>query len=92
MLIHLLNNCTPSEKERIRIFLSTPREKRNCDDVQWIYGLIEKYGCIEYARNIARELAQESLKEFDMAYALAPDSEDKRFIKQIVVYMIERQL
>jgi geranylgeranyl diphosphate synthase, type II len=92
MLIHLLNSCGDIEKTKITAFLGTPREKRDAEDVRWIYSLMEKYDCIDYARGIARELANESLKEFDKAYAAAPDSEDKRFIQQIVVYMIEREL
>jgi geranylgeranyl diphosphate synthase type II len=92
MLIHLLNNCDPVEKSKITSFLATPREKRDMEDVRWIYSLMEKYDCIEYARAVAQQLANESLKEFDMAYVMAPDSEDKRFIQQIVHYMIERDL
>lgn len=53
---------------------------------------MEKYDCIDYARGVAIELAREALKQFDVAYSKAPDSEDKRFVQQIVVYMIERQL
>jgi hypothetical protein len=32
------------------------------------------------------------LKEFVSAYGYLPDSEDKRFIANIVLYMIERDL
>jgi geranylgeranyl diphosphate synthase, type II len=92
MLIHLLNNCNPSEKSKITEFLGAPRCKREAEDVTLIYKLMEKYDCIDYARAVARQLANESLKEFDEAYANAPDSDDKRFIKQIVHYMIERNL
>jgi len=92
MLIRLLNNCDPLEKSKITEFLGTPRCKRESEDVMWIYKLMEKYDCIDYARAAARQLANESLKEFEKAYAAAPDSDDKRFIQQIVHYMIERDL
>jgi geranylgeranyl diphosphate synthase type II len=92
MLIHLLNSCNAMEKSKITEFLALPREKRESEEVQWIYSLMEKYDCIDYARGVARELANESLKEFNVAYAAAPDSADKRFIQQIVHYMIERDL
>lgn len=92
MLIHVLNNCDPNEKSRITGFLATPRRKRQAEDVRWIYGMMEKYDSINYARRIARELAEEALRQFPTAYALAPESQDKLFIKQIVEYMIERKL
>jgi len=92
ILIHLLNSCDPIEKSKITTFLSLPREKRDMEEVRWMHNLMEKYDCIDYARAVARQLANESLKEFDVAYAAAPDSEDKQFIQQIVHYMIERNL
>ncbi len=92
MLIHLLNSCSPLEKSKLTSFLALPREKRDTDDVRWVFSLMQKYDCIDYARAVARALAGEAIKEFEVAYALAPDSEDKRFIKQVVNYMIEREL
>jgi geranylgeranyl diphosphate synthase type II len=92
MLIHLLNSCKNSERSRIESFLATPRRKRSSKDVGWIYRLMGKYKSIEYGRDSAQQLAKEAMTEFEVAYADAPDSEDKRFIRQIVEYMIERDL
>jgi geranylgeranyl diphosphate synthase, type II len=92
MLIRLLNECEPLEKAKITDFLAKPRCKREADEVNWVYNLMEKYDCIEYARAVARQLANESLKEFDNAYANATSPDDKEFIRQIVYYMIERKL
>jgi geranylgeranyl diphosphate synthase, type II len=92
MLIHLLNTCNASEKAKVTAFLAKPRRKRDTEDVNWVYALMEKYDCIDYARMIARQLANESLKQFSVAYEKAPDSEDKEFIRLIIEYMIERDL
>ena len=92
MLIRLLNNCSSDEKAKIVDFLSTPRSDRSVAKVEWVFDLMKKYDCIEYARESARQLAREALKEFSNAYGDAPDSEDKQFIHQIVEYMIEREL
>jgi geranylgeranyl diphosphate synthase type II len=80
MLIHLLNSCSNSERSRIRAFLANPRNMRVKRDIDWIYRLMEKYQSIDYGRKVARELAEQALKEFPVAYAEAPESEDKRFI------------
>ncbi len=92
MLIHLLNNCDPLEKSKVTTFLGKPREKRDMEEVRWVHNLMIKYDCIDYARGIAKELANQSLKEFEVAYAHAPDSADKQLIQDIVHYMIERDL
>jgi geranylgeranyl diphosphate synthase type II len=78
MLIHLLNMCNCTERSRLEAFLATPRKDRVKRDVNWVYRLMTKYDSIEYGRQSAKQLAAEALKEFDVAYGEAPDSEDKR--------------
>src|SRR5690606_24176986 len=92
MLVHLLNSCNDWEKERLRSFLATPRERRSLRDVKWVYWIMDKYGSIEYARSCSRQLAGAALREFYNAYGDVPDSEDKRLLLDIVMYMIERDL
>ena len=92
ILIHVINNCTEDEKERMRLFLSTPRKQRLHKDVSWVYQLISKYDSIEFSREIARQLAAGALREFSVAYSGLPKSHDKAFVKNIVLYMIEREL
>ena len=92
MLIHLLNNCTPAEKERLRVFLAKPRLKRTEKDVQWVYKQMDRYGSFEYGRSSAKQLAGAALREFYVAYGSLPDSNDKTFINDVVLYMIERDL
>jgi geranylgeranyl diphosphate synthase type II len=92
MLIHVINSCTESEKERMRLFLCTPRKQRLDEDVRWVYQLISKYDAIEFSRKCARQLAEGALREFRVAYGGLPESEDRLFIENIVLYMIEREL
>ena len=92
VLIHALNHCTVREKKRLGTFLATPRLDRSPSDVQWVYDIMGRYKSIEYARSSARQLAGAALKEFGVAYGTLPDSEDKRLIANIVLYMIERDL
>jgi geranylgeranyl diphosphate synthase type II len=92
MLIHALSESSAAELPRIKRFLATPRVQRAEADVRWIYRLMSKYDCIEFARSAARQLAGACLFEFHKAYGDLPDSEDKRFLEQIVMYMIERDL
>ena len=60
--------------------------------MRWVRDRMDAYGSIEHARQSARSLATAALDEFRVAYADAPPSRDKRFIEQIVLYMIERDL
>lgn len=92
ILIHLLNHCSPIEKRRLGRFLSLPRAERTAREVGRILKLMEELGSIEHARSTARQLAGAALREFFRAYALAPESEHKAFVRDIVFYMVDRDL
>lgn len=92
VLIHTLNHASAREKVRIRRFLATARAERSPGDVAWVYELMHRYHSMEYARGCARQLAEAALDEFGVAYAGLPETPDKVFIHNIVLYMIERDL
>jgi geranylgeranyl diphosphate synthase, type II len=92
MLIHVLNKCTPVEREKIRKFLAKPREQRSAAQVSSVYDLMLKYQSIKSARTTARHLAGAALREFHVAYGKLADSKDKQLIETIILYMIERDI
>ncbi len=92
MLIHLLNSCNTNEKKWMRNFLLIPRSKRTISDVKKVYHLMIKYDSFNYARSCSRNLAGAALKEFYTVYGGLPESEDKKFIHNVILYMIERDL
>ena len=92
ILIHAANQSSADEKDRLRRFLATPRPQRSSRDVHWVYRLMSKYECIEFARSAARQLAGAAILEFYKVYGALPDSEDKWFLENIVMYMIERDV
>jgi geranylgeranyl diphosphate synthase, type II len=92
MLIHALNHSSKPENGDFRAFLSKPRAQRTADEVAWVYGIMDKYGSIDYARSCAKHLAGAALREFFVAYGDQADSEDKEMIRTIILYMIERDL
>lgn len=91
MLIHLFNHCTPQEKIELQAILAQSREERTEDQVQWIFDQMMHYGSIAFGRQCARQFAGAALYEFQKAYGHLPESDDKRFILEMVLYMIERK-
>lgn len=92
MLIHLFAACSATEREQISEFLSIPREQRSEADVLWILDLMHRYGSIDHARRCAKELAGAALYEFRKAYRGATMTDDRQFIEDIIMYMVEREL
>ena len=90
MLIHAIQESTVEERVHLSELLCRSREERTLVEVTWIRKLIEKYGCVEYARKIAHGLAGAALHEYSLLSAGLPDSRDKNFLEQMVTWVIER--
>ena len=90
MLIHLFENASGAERDRLQSILGRPREARSNKDVTWVRGRMDAHGCIDYARQIAHGLAGAARHEFTALYGHLPDSRDKRFIEALPAWVIER--
>jgi len=90
MLIHLLNVMKSSERDRLCQVLGMSRAERTREQVRWIRECMDRYGSIEYARQVAHGLAGAALHEFLLAFADLPDSLDKDFLAALPTWVIER--
>jgi geranylgeranyl diphosphate synthase type II len=90
MLIRLFAEATVSERERLHAFLGRPRAERTPADVRWVRGRMDRYDCIDYARQVAHGLAGAGLREFETIYGHLPDSRDRRFIEALPRWVIAR--
>jgi geranylgeranyl diphosphate synthase, type II len=90
MLIHLLNAMDPEPRARLAQVLGRPRLERTREEVQWVREQMDRYGSIDYARQVAHGLAGAALHEFALAFADVPDSPDKDFLAALPTWVIER--
>jgi geranylgeranyl diphosphate synthase, type II len=92
MLIHLLLECNPDERPWLVGFLSRPRTTRTSGDVHQVRQMMDAHGSIEFGRTCSRYLAGAALAEFEIAYCAAKDNADSRFLRDLILYMIGRDL
>lgn len=92
MLIHALSHCRAEEHRRLELFLGRRRADRSERDVRWVFQVMKRVGSLDHALASARQLAGAALREFAIVYGDQPESDDKRFIENLVLYMIEREL
>ena len=90
MLLRLLQLVTPEEKKLIINLLSSPREQRQKEQIRIVHQLMNDYGCIDYARQLAHGLAGAARHEFELVYSDLPESRDKQFIEGLVTWVFER--
>jgi geranylgeranyl diphosphate synthase type II len=91
MLIHLLDECGEA-RPWIERFLATPRRSRRAGDVRRVRRLMDETGSIDFGRSSARYLAGAALAELELAFAAAEPNEHTAFMRDLVLYMIGRDL
>ncbi|HEX6221503.1 MAG TPA: polyprenyl synthetase family protein [Acidimicrobiia bacterium] len=92
ILIHLLSAVEGPEKEFLVGFLDGGRESRSGDDTETVRAMMDESGSIEYAREYARALAEKAASSFDDAFGALPDSPDRRFLSEVVDFVVSRNL
>ena len=86
MVVHCCSQCTRDERERLFEILNRPREETTKEDVEFVKGLFEKYGSIEYAKNRARSLNEESRRiTSEMPERL------REILDEFAEYLVERK-
>jgi geranylgeranyl diphosphate synthase type II len=91
VLAHLFSRAGVREAERLRSVFGKPRSQRLPREIEWIRELLARYGSIRYASRAAERLAERARVEFDRAFANAPESGDKTFIRDLVHHVVHRR-
>jgi geranylgeranyl diphosphate synthase, type II len=92
MLIHLLRQLDAREMVRVRAYLAQPRARRSERDMRWILDLMRARGSLDHARAMAKQFAGASVFAFTQAFRDVPESEDTMFLRQVISYMVGRDL
>lgn len=90
MLINLLNLCNKTEGKKLKTYLSKLRIHRTPEETNLVMQLMYKYDCINYGKRAAGNLAGAALKEFYTIFGSMPPTEEKKFLENMILYMINR--
>ena len=91
MILHVLKECTPAERAELTEYLGWNRQQREQRGVDWLLELIDRYEALEYANGIAHGLAGAAHQEYEGIFGHLPDSRDKRFLKEVVTWVLDRR-
>lgn len=86
MVVHCYSKCSKDERKKLFKILNRSRDKTGKEDVLFIKRLFEKYHSLDYAKNKARSLLEES-KEITSGM---PGNLTK-MLDQFAEYMVERK-
>ena len=92
MLIHLLSTVAGVERGFLTGFLEGERGSRSLDDIARVRALMDRQGSIQYAQEYASALAEQAASAFGRAFGGLPDSPDRRFLSEVIDFVVTRNL
>jgi geranylgeranyl diphosphate synthase type II len=90
VLIHLLAAADPADRGVVERYLGLPRSARTEEASAEVLGLMHRYGSIAFAEHFGRGITDSASEAFEEAFAGVPDSPARRFVGQMIGYMVDR--
>jgi geranylgeranyl diphosphate synthase, type II len=90
MIIHALRHANVRQRRRLQGFLGRSRSERTAADVAWVRSLLDRTGALKHARNVAHAMAGAALYEFDKYFAGMCESRDRTFMRNLLVWVLQR--
>ena len=90
MLLHFLRTTTRRYRERALRVLRASRTAKREAQVQWLHDAMRAAGSIEHGRALALEYSQRALELDVGALPYLSDNDDRRFLREMLRYVIDR--
>jgi geranylgeranyl diphosphate synthase type II len=90
MLAHLLTAANSRDRARVVQYLRLEPAERSPAVISQILNLMHSHGSVAFANEFARGIARSAALAFDEAFAGAPASIARRFVGELIPYMVER--
>jgi geranylgeranyl diphosphate synthase type II len=90
ILLHMFRLAKPQESEEARRILAKPRAKKTAAEIEYLFGLIDRYDSINYAQTASQHLAAKAEKVLLQSYEWMPPSIHRDFLMGMVDYVIAR--
>ena len=90
LLIHLLSHAKGADLSWLVDYLNEPEDRRASTDPARVLALMGRYGSQAYAEEYGTQMESAAIGAFDDAFGQVPDSEPRRFLKELIPYMLAR--
>ena len=90
MLLHLVRHARARERERILRILNTARSQKRSRDVAWLLDAMKSAGSLEHGRMLAADYSERALALDAAGIVALKDNDDRRFLREMLRYVIDR--
>lgn len=90
MLLHFMRTAPAPARRRAERLLRLPRRDKKAADVAWLRGAMEDAGSLDHGRALARSFTEQALEADDRPLPFFEDNEDRRFLREMLLFVVER--
>jgi geranylgeranyl diphosphate synthase type II len=90
MLLHFMRTARGAERARALRLLLTPRREKRPEEVAWLLEAMIAAGSLEHGRRLALEYSEQALRRDEAGLPLLGENDDRRFLREMLRYVIER--
>jgi geranylgeranyl diphosphate synthase type II len=91
MLLHLLASASPADRGQVERYLALDRRDRSDAVIAEIFTMMQGHGSVAFTEEFARGIARSAAVAFGEAFADVADSPARRFVSNLIPYMVERE-
>jgi geranylgeranyl diphosphate synthase type II len=90
MLLHFVRSARGATRARALDVLRTPRPAKRAADVAWLHGAMREAGSLEHGRRLARAYSERALEHDGRGFPWFEENDDRRFLREMLLYVIDR--
>ncbi len=90
ILLHFLRVAAKRDRSRAIKILRKVRNDKTESDISWLLGAIRKAGSLHYARSLAIEYSEKALNCEGNRLSIWENNDDRRFLQEMLNYVIDR--
>lgn len=89
MLLHFVRTASPPTRDRALRLLRQPRSEKSATEIDWLADAMVEAGSLEHGRALAREYCRRALS-VEPTSLPAGNGDDRRFLREMINYVIDR--
>jgi geranylgeranyl diphosphate synthase, type II len=90
MLLHFLRTISGADRARALQILNTSRNGKDREDIVWLLRAMTDAGSLQYGKSLAREYSQKALELDAIGLPFLLQNDDRRFLREMLNYVIDR--
>jgi geranylgeranyl diphosphate synthase type II len=92
IIIHALRNADPATRDRLEAIYRKERSDKTAEEIAFVLDSIHALDSIGYARSVALRLTLSAQRLFERRFGWLSPGPHRRFIEEMIRYMIDRRL